>query len=423
MSVATGTGTGTGNKAGAGAGTAAGARTGTGTDTRTGTGAGLSVTLCRDERQFAALETQWAALHRGCAAATPFQSHSWLYSWWLSYGTPGRLRVVLVRRGGRLVGAAPLMLAHRPLPLLVPLGGSISDFSDILIDGTQPPGTLAALTEGLLRAARHTVIDLREVRPGAAAERLYDRWPGARRRLSDSVCLELPAEPIEQLVKRLASARAQRVRAKLRKLDALGIEERDVAEHEVPGAIRELLRLHELQWRGRGVTPEHLRPRFAEHLTRATRRMVRDGDAVLTEYRLDGAVVAANVTLHSAQLSGGYLYGADPQLRTKKVDVAAMLLRRDARSAAESGRTVISLLRGTEPYKSHWRPAVVTNERLLLAPAPLTPVLSLYAAQLAGRDRAAATVNSLRPVVGEWRTRLSTRLGARTGTREAADGR
>ncbi|WP_405778493.1 GNAT family N-acetyltransferase [Streptomyces sp. NBC_00859] len=374
-----------------------------------GTGAGLSVTLCRDERQFAALETQWAALHRGCATATPFQSHSWLHSWWLSYGTPGRLRVVLVRRGERLVGAAPLMLVHRPLPLLVPLGGGISDFSDILIDGSQPPGTLTALAEGLRRASRHALIDLREVRPGAAAEQLFDSWPGVRRRLDDSVCLELPAEPIDQLVKRLASSRAQRVRAKLRKLDALRIEEHTVAEHEVPCTIQELLRLHELQWRGRGVTPEHLRPRFAEHLTRATQRMVRDGDAALTEYRLDGAVVAANVTLQSAHLSGGYLYGADPQLRTKKVDVATMLLRRDARHAAESGRTVISLLRGTEPYKSHWRPAVVVNQRLLLAPTALTPVLNLYAAQLAARDLAAGAARSIGLVARQWRARLSGR--------------
>ncbi|MFJ3710584.1 GNAT family N-acetyltransferase [Streptomyces sp. NBC_01267] len=379
----------------------------------TGPRPGLVVTLCREAGQFAALEQEWTALHRGCATATPFQSHSWLHSWWLSYGTPGRLRVVLVRRDGRLVGAAPLMLVHRPLPLLVPLGGGISDFSDVLVDATDPPGTLSALAEGLRRAARHAVIDLREVRPGAAAEQLFDRWPGVRRRLDDSVCLELPAEPIDALMKRLAASRAQRVRAKLRKLDALRIEERTVTEHEVPGSVRELLRLHELQWRGRGVTPEHLRPRFAEHLTRATQRMVRDGDAALTEYRLDGAVVAANVTLQSARLTGGYLYGADPQLRTRKVDVATMLLRRDARHAAETGRSVISLLRGTEPYKCHWRPAVVTNQRLLLAPSALAPVLSLYAAQLAGRERAAGTARALVPVVREWRARIGNwRAGA-----------
>jgi hypothetical protein len=208
-------------------------------------------------------------------------------------------------------------------------------------------------------------------------------------------------------MKRLASSRAQRVRAKLRKVDALRIEEHAVTEHEVPSTIRELLRLHELQWRGRGVTPEHLKPRFAEHLTRATRRMVRDGDAALTEYRLDGAVVAANVTLQSAHLTGGYLYGADPELRTRKVDVATMLLRRDAQHAVETGRSVISLLRGTEPYKTHWRPATVTNQRLLLAPSALAPMLNLYAAQLEGRDRATEVLRSLVPAVREWRVKLN----------------
>ncbi|MBA4862201.1 GNAT family N-acetyltransferase [Streptomyces sp. PSKA54] len=375
--------------------------------TATEAGTGYAATLCRDDRQFAGLEEEWGRLHRSGAAATPFQSHSWLHSWWLSYGTPGRLRVVLVRRGGTLVGAAPLMLVHRPLPLLVPLGGGISDFSDILVDDSHAPGVLNALADGLRRAGRHAVIDLREVRPGAAAEQLFDVWPGARRRLSDSVCLELPAEPIEELMKRLASSRAQRVRAKLRKVDALRIEEHAVAEHEVASTIRELLRLHELQWRGRGVTPEHLKPRFAEHLTRATRRMVRDGDAALTEYRLDGAVVAANVTLQSAHLTGGYLYGADPELRTRKVDVATMLLRRDAQHAVETGRSVISLLRGTEPYKTHWRPATVTNQRLLLAPSALAPMLSLYAAQLVGRDRATEVLRSLVPAVREWRVKLN----------------
>ncbi|WP_328537617.1 GNAT family N-acetyltransferase [Streptomyces sp. NBC_00344] len=373
----------------------------------TGTRRGFAVTLCRDDGQFADLEKEWTALLRDCATATPFQSHSWLHSWWLSYGSPGRLRLVLVRYDGQLVGAAPLMLVHRPLPLLVPLGGGISDFSDILVASSHRVTTLNALSAGLRLAARHAVIDLREVRPGAAAEELFDIWPGVRRRLDDSVCLELPAEPIDELMKRLASSRAQRVRAKLRKLDALKIEEHAVAEHEVPSAIGELLRLHELQWRGRGVTPEHLRPRFAEHLTRATQRMVRDGDAALTEYRLNGAVVASNVTLQSSQLTGGYLYGADPELRSRKVDVATMLLRRDARHAAESGRSVISLLRGTEPYKSHWRPATVVNQRLLLAPLALAPLLNLHAAQLATRDRGAAALRALLPAVQQWRAKLN----------------
>ncbi|MFH8614101.1 GNAT family N-acetyltransferase [Streptomyces sp. NPDC017979] len=371
-------------------------------------GADLAVTLCRDERAFARLRPEWDDLQRRCSTATPFQRHAWLESWWQSYGTRGRLRIVLVRRAGQLVAAAPLMLVHRPMPLLVAIGGGISDYADVLLDDTDELSAgeaVDALARGLRRAARHAVIDLREVRPGAAAQRLYARWTGARHRRADSVCLELPAMPMDELVKRLPTARAQRVRAKLRRIDAQAIEGVSVGEQRVPEAVGHLLRLHELQWRGRGVTAEHLRPRFAEHLVRATRRMVRDGEAALTEYRMDGEVVAASITLLSDELTGGYLYGAHPRLREHKVDVATMLLRHEADFAARTGRRVVSLLRGAEPYKNHWRPEAVANQRLMLAPRALAPVLHLHATRADWRARASKTVARRVPHARAWRAR------------------
>ncbi|MEE1929212.1 GNAT family N-acetyltransferase [Streptomyces sp. TRM 70351] len=376
----------------------------------------LTVSLCRDPERFAALAPRWHALHRRCREATPFQSHAWLHSWWLSYGRPGRLRLVLVHEGERLVAAAPLMLVHRPLPALVPLGGTISDFSDVLLDASCP-GAAPALLAGLRRAARGAVIDLREVRPGAAAERLFRDWTGPRSRLCDSVCLELPGAPVHELLERLPSRNARRFRAKLRRLEALGVEERVVPAEEVPDAVATLLRLHALQWRGRGVTPEHLRPRFAAHLARAARRMAETGDAAVTEYRIDGRVVATDVTLLSAELAGGYLYGADPGLRERKVDITAMLLRHDARQVAESGRRVLSLLRGTEPYKQHWRPVTVTNQRLLLARRRLTPALRLLTAQAAGRAAAAHAVRTRLPAARRWYGGLTARLHAAPAVR------
>ncbi|MFH7599850.1 GNAT family N-acetyltransferase [Streptomyces racemochromogenes] len=367
----------------------------------------LTVTLCRDSRQFAALEEPWNRLARECPTATPFQSHAWLHSWWLSYGKDGRLRILLVRRGEELVGVAALMLVHRPLPRLVPLGGLITDYFDVLVSPEHAEQVVPALARGLHRAARGAVVDLREVRPGAAAEAVFEAWPGVSSRLADSTCMELPALPFDQLVKRMPASGAQRVRAKLRKTDAAGIEEHEVTEREVPQAVRTLLRLHEKQWRGRGVTPEHLRPRFAEHLTRATRRMVRAGEGRLTEFRLDGKVVAANVTLMSAALSGGYLYGADPDLRERKVDVATLLLRYEAGRALEEGRPVVSFLRGNEPYKNHWRPETVVNQRLLLATHALAPLLRLHESQVTGRERAVGALREALPAARDWRARLN----------------
>ncbi|MFI6334615.1 GNAT family N-acetyltransferase [Streptomyces sp. NPDC050535] len=340
-----------------------------------------------DEREFAELGPAWGRLYRNCAAATPFQSHAWLHSWWLSYGTPGRLRLVLVREGGELRAVAPLMRVRRPLPALVPLGGAISDYGDVLIDDEHADRAAAVLTEGLSAAARTALIDFREVRPGGAVERIFDRWRGPRSRVRDSLCLELPATSMDELVGRLPSSKAQRVRAKLRKLSALGVEQRAVRPDEVDAALRRLLELHQLQWQGRKVTSEHLQERFSEHLVRSVAPMVRSGDAVVTEFRLDDTVMAVDLTLLSRRLAGGYLYGAHPQLRERKADVAVILLNACAQHTEAGGRAALSLLRGDEPYKRHWRPDPVVNQRLLLARRRTAPLLSAVVWDVAARSR------------------------------------
>ncbi|MEV4945031.1 GNAT family N-acetyltransferase [Streptomyces sp. NPDC053755] len=370
---------------------------------------GLRGEVCRDGAEFGRLGERWTSLYARCSTATPFQSHSWLHSWWLSYGRPGALRVVLVRReDGELVAAAPLMRAPGPLPVLTQLGGTITDFTDVLLDDACPEAA-AALAETLARVARGAVIDLREVRPGAAAERVHARWRGPRRRLADSLCLELPAVPMDALLARIPSGKAQRVRAKLRKLDALGIDERIVSGEEVPAALEQLLRLHRLQWRGRGVTAEHTSDRFAQHLARAVRPMVERGDAMVTEFRLAGDVVATDLTLMSPRLAGGYLYGADPELRARKVDVATMLLRHGSRQTSASGRSTLSMLRGTEPYKLHWRPETVPNQRLMMTGPATAPLLWLRAGAADGRRWAARQARER-----EWLGRAVRRLRGRT---------
>lgn len=366
-------------------------------------GSPLTVTICRDPARFAALAPAWDALHRRCPAATPFQTHAWLHSWWLSYGRRRRLRLVLVHHGGELVAAAPLTLAHRPYPVLLPLGTPVTDFTDILLlpgergAGLTPPydpnAALDALAGGIRRAAPGAVLDLREVRPGAAAEGLYARWYGPKRRLPDSICLEFPGLPIDGLIARTPSSRGQRIRQSLRALDAAGLTAHDIpperAARDAPAAIDALLRLHLLQWQGRGMTPEHRRPRFAEHLTRAVTAMAAAGDAVVTEYRREGELVAAGVTVLSPRLAGGYLYGAHPALRAAKVDVSALLMRHGARHAAEGGRETLSLLRGAEPHKFHWRPEHRVNQRLLLSGRAAAPALMLRHALALARVRAA----------------------------------
>ncbi|WP_405872601.1 GNAT family N-acetyltransferase [Streptomyces sp. NBC_00005] len=354
----------------------------------TASGRALSVELCTDERTFAALAEEWGKLHGSCPSATPFQSHAWLHSWWLSYGTPDGLRLFLVRRGDELVGAAPLMRVRRPMPKLMPIGGAISDFCDVLLaEGEAEEGSLA-LADALAGAARTALIDFRDVRPGSAVERIYRHWRGPRCRLRDSTCLELPALPMPDLIKRLPTARAQRIRNKVNRLGRLGVEWRVVSHEETEPAVRRLLELHRLQWEGKKVTPEHTRPRFLEHLVRSVVPMARSGQAAVTEFLFEGAVVAVNLHLLSGAMTGEYLYGFHPRLRESKLDVATMLLRASSELASSGEGRILSMLRGDEPYKYRWCPETVHNQRFLLAGVPTVPLLAATAGHSAARHSA-----------------------------------
>jgi CelD/BcsL family acetyltransferase involved in cellulose biosynthesis len=313
------------------------------------------------------LRRDWDDLYARCATATPFQAHAWLDSWWRAYGRPGRLRVVAVRRGGRLVAAGAFALRHRwGATVLTPLGGALSDFTDVLLDDEHAAGAARLLAGALLAGRGWQAVDFPETRPGSAAGgALRAAWPGPSADLPASLCLDLPATPIEDLVRDLPGHARKTVRRRLNQLDRLPLDVRAVPAADAAPAVADLLRLHAAQWRGRGGNPAHLRPAFAAFLTGAVAGMITAGQAVLLEYRLDGRLVAANLIVVGADLAGGYLYGADPALR-EHADISTLLLSSTLPVAHGRGCATMSMLRGAEAYKSRWRPVESLNRRIVL---------------------------------------------------------
>jgi CelD/BcsL family acetyltransferase involved in cellulose biosynthesis len=325
-----------------------------------------SVEVHRDEQALLALAGELRDLYDRSPAATPFQTYEWIKSWWGWYGTRGRLRLALVRCRGRLVAAAPLMAGVRyGFPVLVPLAGEQSDFTDFLLDPVYADGAVRHLARALLDERGWCALDLREVRPGSVAHLVAERWPRRTWRTPSSVCLELPAGDIDDVLGRLPGRTAGKMRAKLRKIDVRGITVRSVRAEQAAEAVHALLDLHALQWRGRPINPEHTRERFRRHLAEAASGMVRDGRAAVLQYTWDDRLVAGDLVLIGHRYVGAYLYGAIPELRDA-VDVSLMMLRQDLAIARDRHRQGVSLLRGDEPYKLKWRPTPVRNERIIL---------------------------------------------------------
>ena len=118
----------------------------------------------------AGLREEWTDLFRRCAEATPFQSYAWNQAWWAAYGRNGRLRVVLVRRGGTLVAAAAFTLVRRGgCAVLVPVGGAFSDFTDALADDSCRADAVRELGAALRAMPGWQAVDFPESRATVSA--------------------------------------------------------------------------------------------------------------------------------------------------------------------------------------------------------------------------------------------------------------
>jgi CelD/BcsL family acetyltransferase involved in cellulose biosynthesis len=368
------------------------------TDTQT-TNQWYAQTL-RDDDSLTRLADEWEDLYRRCSSASAFMSSAWLQSSWRSYGRSRRLVLVLVRRDGQLVAATALTRRRRyGLPVLTPVGVGHSDFNDVLIDDSCATEAGRRLAQELAAQTRWHTIEFPEVRDGAAGWQMFGGWPFHTWRLPGSMCLELPARPIEELIKTLPGRAAQSRRRKRRKIDEAGIDARMVGADGAAETVAALLRLHHQQWRGRGMNPDHGRSRFAAHLAGAIPAMLERGQALLVEYRLDSELVAAELLLAGGGMICGYLYGFRPELR-QRIDVTQLLLSNDLDLAQRLGLTTLNMLRGDEPYKREWRPREARNRQVLLAGPHYLPALA-YAAGIRGRHRLAQLVKTRLPALGK----------------------
>jgi len=394
-----------------------------GAGVETDRGVNWQVGVRHDDAVLGEIADEWAALYARCPSATPFQSPAWLSAWWRHYGRPGGLRMAVVRRDGRLVALGPFHVVRRVgVGVLVPLGEGLSDWTDVLVDPEHTPGAREHLAGALLSVRGWQVLDLPEVRCDAAALSWVQTWPGAVRREEGSMCTELAARPFDEVVSAMPnSSTRQSTRRSVRRMDAAGLTERALAPGEAAEGVRGLLALHEQQWRDRGgMTPEHGRPRFAALLADAAPEMIARGQAVLTAYELGGRLVAAELTLVGAGVTGGYLYGALPEL-FGRFNVTAMLMRTALTTATAAGAGTFSMLRGRETYKGTWQAHEAPNVRLLLG-RPGSRAVSAYAGVLRGRAALAGAARERTPAVkaGLLRARTWARNPALARTEIAA---
>lgn len=326
-------------------------------------GPGLTAGTITDPAALTALAPAWLALWVRCPQATPFTTPHWLLPWWRHFH-PGALRAIVVRRGDRLVALAPLYLEDGAFGRrLLPIGISLSDFSDVLLD----PGESRAAAALMAHAAGlGDAWSLEELAPEAAALALPcpPGWRDAR--CGQSACPELTLSgrvdadglPLEVPAKRRANVR-RAVRAASKR--GLRIER----PAEADGFLDQLTALHRRRWDGEGEASVLADPAVQGLLREALPALLSAGQAHLATVRIGGVVAGALLSLRWGGTLAPYLSAFDPAFAAESP--LAILFAEALREAA-AGLHRFSFLRGREPYKYLWGATDRWNTRRTLTP-------------------------------------------------------
>ncbi len=327
---------------------------------------GLTVETLTETAQLSALAPEWAELWRISETATPFQSPAWLIPWWQTF-RPGSLRVVTVRAGGSLVGIAPIYLETGGMGRrLLPLGISISDCLDVVLDPAFSDSAARAMAAHLASDRTWQSMEWPELGNDAAALSLPCPTGCEERIERSAVCpfLTLPAD-VETLDEILPARKRRKLRMAANRAARRGtVRFLSLADRSAAEMLDDLFRLHALRWQARGESGVLADDSVRLFHRRSTPRSAKLG--VLRCYALQIGTDIAAVYYGFLQRRRAYAYltGFDPQFEFESP--GTLLLSHAIREAVREGARIFDCLRGGEAYKYEWGARDRWNYRKLL---------------------------------------------------------
>jgi CelD/BcsL family acetyltransferase involved in cellulose biosynthesis len=329
----------------------------------------LTTTMIETEPELEALVSDWTALWQRLAATTPFQSPAWLLAWWRAFH-PGKLMVTAVHLDGRLVGLAPCYLEEDAGRMrLLPVGASISDYLDLLVDPELASSVLPAISAAYADSAvPWSAWELPELSPSAAALGLP----------VPAVCTRTMAQTVPCPVLELASTRSEpadlsfvpspmrrKYRMACHRLARHGAARiLRTPERDTIWWVRELSRLHGARWQARGEPGVFGDRRLASFHASAIDGLAEHNLVRLYALLLGEQVVGIYYGFLDRGRAYAYLGGFDPQFQYYSPGTA--LVGAAILEATAAGVSEFHFLRGREDYKYRWGAIDRMNTRLTI---------------------------------------------------------
>ncbi len=220
----------------------------------------LRVSLLTPEN-FDSIENEWNTLLTRSEADTLFLRWEWLHTWWSFFGEGRRLMILAAWDRERLVGLAPLY-AETQTPeaarVLRFCSDELSpDYMDFILEKGSEPQILEALWQGLLeQRTMWDIVELNSLRDGSPLLEKAARNRGVfyrKLRALDCPYLRIEGSFEDHYESRQTLQHFDHPK-KLTKLGAQGqLSQKTIQSlEEIPGAIDDVFRLHDLRFQGEG---------------------------------------------------------------------------------------------------------------------------------------------------------------------------
>ncbi len=297
------------------------------------------------------LRVEWEAL--ALAASRPYALPAWLLAWW-AYMRPrdAQLRVVVVRKGGQLIGIAPFYSERSRYALL---GGELASSIEPLARAGHEHEVATAVASALAAAEpRPSAVELK-LQPEVPdwPDLLSGAWPGHAPWQSASSSTPAPTVNLDGLdfdgwLETKSVSFRRWTRQGRRKLAAAGASFRFADEATLERDVRTLLELHHSRREGRSTALDG--PGLEQMLVRAGRELLPAGHFRLLCIDIDGKTIGAQLMIAAGNEVAGWNGGFDPAYA--KLSPAMHILIEGIRDAADRGESLFDLGPGDQAYKA-----------------------------------------------------------------------
>lgn len=337
--------------------------------------------IINDDRQFAALESDWRQLLKR-SGATVFQSWAWCWHWWLLNKKGKRLLIIAVKDKDRLIGLAPLFVSRfyvgLPLKVAALLGTGTIDYGGIIIDSEADRLRVLDSIKQLLFQQHWHVIDLHQLPEDDALVKGMELFE------DQAVVYLVDQEPtlvtaLPQSIDDFRLSLSKKFRTNLdynwRRLQRdHRVEIKISAPESVLEDMSGFFDLHRKRWRQRRLPGAFYTAGIRELHRAIATQLAAEGSLQLSFLLVDGEEAAAVYGFKQRDVFYYYLGGFDPRWGSRSV--SSLLLYNLVTEAIKKGLRSFDFLRGAEDYKNRWQAELKQNYRLIIARASVKSSLA-----------------------------------------------